>query len=48
LGTVDFDLNFRPRSPGRAEQHTVATTGLTGHKRILRARNPKVKVDAES
>ena len=46
-GNRGFRSELRPRSPGRAWQHTAATTGLTGHKRILRASNSKVKVDAE-
>jgi hypothetical protein len=40
---MDFDLNFRPRSPLRAKRCTAATTGLTLHIEIVGAGRAKVK-----
>jgi hypothetical protein len=44
---VDFDLNFKPRSPGREKQQTTATAELTLHKRMVGAGHAEVKLFAK-
>jgi hypothetical protein len=43
-GTLDFDLKFSPKSPGRARQQPAATTEATIHKWILGGAQAKVKL----